>query len=142
MTKIFDSNSQNQTFEIAKQIARQSDPGDVFALEGDLGSGKTTFVKGFAKALGVEANITSPTFVVLKRYKTSNAKIANLIHIDAYRLSGSSDAESIGFTEIIKDPLSVTLIEWPERIEGLLPSRTKRISFEYVSDKERKITIK
>ncbi len=106
---------------LAKAILRASMPSRavVVALQGELGSGKTTFVKGFAKGLGVRSRITSPTFVILNKYKIPNTKY--LHHIDCYRLRKPADLLSIGWKHILKDPRNIVLLEWPERIRRLLP---------------------
>lgn len=135
------SKNEKETYALAGKIALETKPGDVFALQGDLGSGKTTFVKGFAKALGVRNTITSPTYVILKRYSANHAKIKNLIHIDCYRLEGGSDVESIGLNEYIDDADSVILIEWPEKILPILQNPVKTIKFEIIDTHKRKMTV-
>lgn len=134
------SNSEKETFTIAKMIARKAQGGDIFALWGDLGSGKTTFSQGFAKALGVNKNITSPTFVILKRYPLK-FKADFLIHADCYRLSNENDIEAIGLEEYFVQKNVIILIEWPEKIQKYLPKRTKNIHFQYLNESKRKITL-
>lgn len=128
---------------MAQKIARQAKPGDIFALKGDLGSGKTTFAQGFASALGIKNIVTSPTFVISKSYPVSENKngIKELVHIDCYRLNQASDAESIGLSDYLEDENCVLLIEWPEEIWGAIKNRAKEICFETVSENERKITL-
>lgn len=112
----------------------------VIGLFGDLGSGKTTFTQILGKKLGVEEVMTSPTFVIQKNYllaKKNNFK--NLIHIDAYRLESSEELKTLGFTEILKDPTNLILIEWPERVEGILPTNLFKINFKFISEFEREI---
>ncbi len=110
------------------------------ALSGDLGAGKTTFVKGLAKGLGITKNITSPTFVILKSYKTNGrGGIRHLVHLDCYRMEDKSDAEGIGLPEYFKQKGTLVLIEWPEKIESILPRTTKYINFEYLEENSRKI---
>lgn len=111
------------------------------ALFGDLGSGKTTFVKALAKKLGVEKEITSPTFVIMKKYETNQGDIKELIHIDCYRLSSMEDAESIGFSEILERENAVIVLEWPERVWPLIKKRARKISFEYIDETKRKVTL-
>ena len=146
------SHSEKDTFKIAAQIAQKLKPGDILALIGDLGSGKTVFVKGLARALGVKEAITSPTFVIAKEFaitkpQTSNLKSQNygknhlsLIHIDCYRI-GMSDVESIGLMEYLDRDDAIVVIEWADRIEPLLPSRTKKMYFENLGDNKRKIGV-
>ena len=126
--------------------------GDVLALYGDLGSGKTTFTKFLGNRLGVKENITSPTFVIEKRYKINNqitnnplithgesrSQTAELIHIDCYRM-GEQNIDEHYLSELFADKDSVIVIEWPEKIEKYLPKNCKKIEFEYISEKKRKI---
>ncbi|MFA5926983.1 MAG: tRNA (adenosine(37)-N6)-threonylcarbamoyltransferase complex ATPase subunit type 1 TsaE [Patescibacteria group bacterium] len=136
------SHNEKETYALADKIAKASHAGDIFALSGDLGSGKTTFVKAFAKSMNVGQPITSPTFVLIKTYKIAEERIeANvLVHVDAYRLQGESDVEAIGLHEFMQRKDTIVLIEWPERVEGSLPDKTKHISFEYIDENTRKIT--
>lgn len=116
----------------------------VFGLAGDLGSGKTSFVQGVAKAFGIQEHITSPTFVLLKKYQIPNTKFQinsnfqfqNLIHVDAYRLDGEHDLKLLGYNEIIPDPKNLVLVEWPERV-GL--SEIPLIHFKFINETTREI---
>ncbi len=94
----------------------------VVFLKGDLGAGKTTFTKSVAAALNIEEEITSPTFVILKRYLITNMgdsfPYTNLIHIDAYRLKSYRELEQIKFSEYLYNPKNLILLEWPEMVEG------------------------
>lgn len=134
----FISTSEAKTIGLAEKIAKTAKGGQVYALFGDLGSGKTTFVKGFAEGLGVVKTITSPTFVIMKLYATT-LKI-KLAHLDCYRLKDATDAESLGVSEIINDKNYLLIIEWPERIKEILPKDHIKIVFEYLDEKRRKIT--
>lgn len=131
------SKNEKETFDFAKSLADKATAGDIFALQGDLGSGKTTFVKGFAKALGIKKEITSPTFVFLKQYPIDSRGITLLVHVDCYRISSREDAQSIGLLEFFDREDIILLIEWPERIEELLPERTNMLRFSYIDDKTR-----
>ena len=103
----------------------------IVALQGDLGSGKTTFAQGFGKIVGVEENMPSPTFVIMKSYNIDWNGFKKLIHIDAYRLEKEDELLHLGWDELIKDPENFILIEWPERVEGLIPKDAKRIHFKH-----------
>ena len=137
--------------DLAKKWIKEKGP-VVVALYGDLGSGKTTFVQFFAKVIGVKEKVLSPTFVVIKTFKISDANTrihandANrfkfLVHIDAYRLKSAKDLLDLGFKDIIKDKGNIVLIEWPEKIERYLPKNAIKIYFKTMSEKERKIVIK
>lgn len=97
----------------------------VIELRGDLGAGKTTFTQGFLEALGVRGRVTSPTFVLMKRFALTGAAkrsgFKHAYHIDAYRFRAPKEADALGLKEILKDPQAIVLIEWPERLQGLLP---------------------
>ncbi len=101
----------------------------VLALYGDLGFGKTTFTQEIGKLLRVKDAITSPTFVVMKRYETEDARFQNLIHVDAYRLESALELEVLGFTDWIERPDSLIIIEWADKVEELLPDNATRLRF-------------
>ena len=105
----------------------------ILALKGNLGSGKTTLTQGLAKALGIKKRITSPTFVILKRFK-------NFYHIDCYRLRKPEEILELGFREIIANPKNIVVIEWPEKIKKLLPKQTIFLRFKFISEKQREIS--
>jgi tRNA threonylcarbamoyladenosine biosynthesis protein TsaE len=134
------SKSKEETYLLAAKIATKAKGGDIFALSGDLGAGKTTFVQGFAKNLGVTSAVTSPTFVLMKQYPVNKNEIKILVHVDCYRMADANDTESIGLPEYFERKDTVILIEWPEKIDSILPARTKQIKFEYIDDETRKIT--
>jgi len=121
----------------------------VVALYGELGSGKTSFVQGIAKALGITETIISPTFILLKKYKRPDLKeqggkrsgFGELIHIDLYRIEDEKELLHFRFDELMKDPKNIICIEWAEKAETLLPKDTIRIYFKHVSEDEREIMI-
>lgn len=113
----------------------------VLALKGDLGAGKTALTKAIAQNLGVEEHVTSPTFVIMKSYAlTGHAQFHTLIHIDAYRVEDERELVVLGFPTLLSDPHTLVVIEWPERIAGLLPLRTVVVSLAIGSHNERIIT--
>ncbi|MCX6808382.1 MAG: tRNA (adenosine(37)-N6)-threonylcarbamoyltransferase complex ATPase subunit type 1 TsaE [Candidatus Berkelbacteria bacterium] len=133
--------SEQETTDFAKKIASLAKPGDIYALKGDLGSGKTVFSKGFLRSFGVEKNITSPTFVIMKKYDLlNNSKVREILHIDCYRFNGPEDALSIGLDEYLQDDNIIMLIEWPEKIWSLVQDRAKLIQFEYLEGDKREIS--
>ena len=140
----FISSSEKETKQIAGRLARQITRG-VIALSGELGAGKTTFVQGFAKGLGIKEKIISPTFVLIRQHpipktkKNLPAGRQALFHIDLYRLE-SVDVEILGIDEIIRNPNNIVLIEWAEKIKHLLPKNTYWILLEVVEDNTRTIT--
>lgn len=115
----------------------------VIGLYGDLGAGKTVFVKGVARALSVSEVVASPTFAIEKIYKIPEGKMFRyLIHIDAYRLEGGSELIALGWKDIVKDPQNIIIIEWAERVEELLPGSTKKIHFSHLDETTRGVSVK
>ena len=117
----------------------------VIGLEGELGAGKTTFVKGFAKGLGIKDKITSPTFILMKVYNFKG-KIEGgpkfLFHFDCYRLKDHKDMALLGAKEFMADPRNIVLIEWSDRIEKILPTRYIKVHIDHIDKKTRKITVR
>ena len=113
----------------------------IVALYGDLGSGKTTFVKAVAKAFGLKNTVTSPTFVIEKIYKINNSVFDHLIHIDAYRLKNEDELKHLGWEEISKNPKNIIFIEWPENVKDLIPSDVKKIEFKFIDENVREIVV-
>jgi len=112
----------------------------VVGLKGDLGAGKTTFTKSVAKTLGVEGAVTSPTFVIEKIYKLPELGVfSRLIHIDAYRLDDTRELSNIGWEELVNDPENLILLEWPEKVEELLPKNMITINFKFIDEDTREI---
>lgn len=140
MVEIITKNS-TETKKIAVKIGKRLQSGNILALEGDLGSGKTTFTQGLAKSLGVKTRVLSPTFTILRQYKISREKFKILNHLDCYRIAGASDLESLDITSLLSQPNSLTVIEWPERIIDLLPATTLKISFITLTGQQRKIIL-
>lgn len=117
----------------------------VVALHGDLGAGKTVFTKIIAEFLGVELEVTSPTFVIEKVYEIKEHKygpFAHLVHIDAYRLESSTEIKKLHWDEKIKDKKNLIVVEWPEKIEEVIPPDAYHLYFEFVDETTRKIEIK
>lgn len=113
----------------------------VLALSGDLGSGKTTFIQGFLRGLGVRRKITSPTFVITKSYKLKTKSYKLGYHIDCYRIKKSKELLDLGLKEILNNLENIVLIEWPERIKKILPKDLIWIKFEY-GEKENERVLK
>jgi tRNA threonylcarbamoyladenosine biosynthesis protein TsaE len=111
-------------------------------LFGDLGSGKTTFTQAVGKILTVVEVMTSPTFVIEKRYDLDGKfGFKKLIHIDAYRLDSGSEILKLNFQEDLNNPNNLILIEWPERVEGAMPQDIIKINFKFISEFEREIEL-
>lgn len=124
--------------ELGEKLAKRLSRGDVVALYGDLGSGKTTFTKGVGRGLGIKdsRHINSPTFVLIKEYE---AKLP-LYHIDLYRLDNLKDIEDIGIEEYIYGD-GVAIIEWAEKIENILPEKHISARFKIKGENKREIEI-
>ena len=103
----------------------------VVALQGELGSGKTAFAKALGKMMGIDEHIVSPTFVIMKSYEIDWKGFKKLIHIDAYRLESESELLSLGWNKLVANPEHLILIEWPERVESILPKDSRRIFFKH-----------
>ncbi len=138
------THSEEDNFEVAKNFLEKISPKNVavvVGLYGNLGAGKTAFTKAVAKNLGVEDTITSPTFVIEKIYELTGQKFKHLIHIDAYRLEREQELVSLGWHDITANPENLIFIEWPERVEGIMPEHIK-ILFDTLEDSNsRKIEI-
>lgn len=134
MAYIFTSNSEEETKTFAKQLASYMSAGDVITLSGNLGAGKTTFTKGFAKGLGIKRAVSSPTFTIIKEYK---GKLP-LYHMDVYRLEHSE--EDIGFDEYFYGD-GVTVVEWAAFIKEFLPKDRLNIEINYIDETSREIKL-
>lgn len=155
----FLSGSLEETAKIAVNFAESKftkfEGATVVGLYGDLGAGKTTFMKYLAEYFGIKETIQSPTFVIMKKYRLlgssretlekENLRLAPsdyklLIHIDAYRIEKEDEMINLGWSEIISNPCNLICVEWPERIAGIMPPHIV-ITFQHVSETERKISI-
>jgi tRNA threonylcarbamoyladenosine biosynthesis protein TsaE len=133
----YTTHSPEETRELAKRFADELQPGDILVLKGPLGSGKTCFVQGIARGLGItERYITSPTFVLIREYQGR----LPLYHVDLYRLGSGIEIGMLGLDEYLNGD-GVTAIEWPEKMEDGLPERTIKISIECLEEMTRKIII-
>lgn len=125
---------------MGEKIGTSLTGGEIIALEGDLGSGKTTFIQGLAKGLGVSSVVISPTFILMRAYPAGEK---NFYHLDLYRLEGEleGEIENLGLLDLWGRKENVVVIEWAEKITKLLPKDTKVINFEYLGENERKIIV-
>ena len=123
-----------------KQASTVGDSGMVVALSGDLGAGKTTFTQQIAEILGVTETVTSPTFVIMKSYQTTDTVFQTFVHIDAYRIENDTEMRPLGFDELITKPNSLICIEWAERISTFLPPRTIKLDVEALPHGKHQIT--
>ena len=145
MIKIL-TESPNQTRKIGEVLAKEvlENPlggrAFVLGLRGDLGGGKTVFLQGFAKGLGIKERITSPTFVLMRRFPVLASRYKNFYHLDCYRIEGSKDILSLGFKDILSDPQNIVAVEWADKISKLL-KRFVLIRFKFIGEKRRELTI-
>lgn len=160
MHEEFITQSEKETKELGRLLARELKGGEVVCLCGDLGAGKTTFTQGLLEALGAEKPYTSPTFVIMKKYKTkrqvtsdkgqgvgrkirttSDRNICTVYHFDAYRV-GTEDVLALGWEELSDDPENVCIVEWADRISPIIPYQALWIGFEWLDEKRRKLTLR
>lgn len=113
----------------------------IIGLVGDLGGGKTTFLQGFGRELGIKGKILSPTFLIMRRFKVSGFKFKNFYHIDCYRVDKPKEILDLGFKEIISNPRNIVAIEWAEKVKKILPKETTWIKFQFGGKNKRKIII-
>jgi tRNA threonylcarbamoyladenosine biosynthesis protein TsaE len=135
---IIEVNSEQATRELAEKIGSSLQGGEVFELVGDVGAGKTTFVKGLAKGLAVEDEIQSPSFTISRVYDARDG--LQLVHYDFYRLSEPGILAN-EVAEMVHDDKTVTVIEWAAIVEGVLPRNRQTIRFESPSENTRAITV-
>ena len=139
--------SDKETRELGKRMANQLNGGEVLALVGELGSGKTTFVQGLAKGLGIKKRVISPTFIIMRRYdlgfKIYGSRIKSFYHADLYRLEKNIEHEikNLGLTEIWEKRENIVAIEWAEKIREFLPKSTIWIKFEQFDENSRRIML-
>ena len=122
---IWESGREEESFQIAKKLGEKAKKGEIYCLEGELGTGKTVFAKGFAKGLGIEEIVDSPTFTIVKEYQGRE----KLYHFDVYRIEDVEELQEIGFSEMISGD-AICLIEWASQIEKEIPENAKWITIE------------
>ena len=132
----FISNSPDETIAFARAWAESLRPNDIVALSGDLGAGKTHFVKGLVQGLGGTDQVTSPTFTLLHEYRSGRLPV---FHFDFFRLKRQSEIDEIGFDEYL-DAGGVVVIEWADRFPQALPGKTRWLRIEAVNEVERAIS--
>ena len=123
--------------KFAKEILEKKPKKTAFVvgLEGELGGGKTTFLQGFAKGLGIKEKILSPTFVIMKKFN-------DFYHIDCYRIEKPKELLDLGFKKITSNPKNIIVIEWADRIRKIMPKHTLWIKFDFINEKRRRITFR
>jgi tRNA threonylcarbamoyladenosine biosynthesis protein TsaE len=148
--KIFITKSAKETQKIGRGLAqkilenRQKEGENkpiVLELIGDLGGGKTTFLQGFALGLGIKEKILSPTFVIMKSFKSKKNNDFVFYHMDSYRLKNSKDALQVGLKDILRNPNTIIAIEWAEKIKPILPKNNIKINFIFLEKNKRKLLL-
>ena len=137
---IFETFNHQETFELGEKLSAKVNPGDIIRLDGDLGVGKTVFTQGFAKGLGIDDNINSPTFTIIQVYEEGRIP---LYHFDAYRIGDYEEMYEIGYEEYFFGE-GVCIVEWASLIEEIMPENTIKIQIEKDLEKGldyRKITV-
>jgi tRNA threonylcarbamoyladenosine biosynthesis protein TsaE len=132
--------SAQETQSLGQKIGFDLKQGRLLAFYGELGSGKTTFIQGLAKGLGIKKRILSPTFVFVRSYPLSPQ--GTFYHVDLYRINKVSEATGLGLEEIFADPKAITVIEWAEKIKPILPKKRTDVFFKYLGENQRRIKIK
>jgi tRNA threonylcarbamoyladenosine biosynthesis protein TsaE len=138
---IYETHSPEETFEIGKKMGEEAKPGLIIAMTGDLGVGKTLFTQGFAKGLGIEGPVNSPTFTILQVYEDGRLPF---YHFDVYRIGDVEEMDEIGFEDYVFGS-GASIIEWAELIDEIIPEEAVRVLIEKDPEKGfdyRKITIK
>lgn len=140
-----ESSSVKKTKNFAGKVLPLLKKNNLICLYGELGAGKTVFVKGLAKILGIKKPVLSPTFVLLKKYKIKKSLSAisyqSLVHLDLYRIKNGNDLKSFDLNEVLNDRKNLLVIEWPKKIEKILPKKRINIYFKHINEKKRKIKL-
>jgi tRNA threonylcarbamoyladenosine biosynthesis protein TsaE len=139
--KAYISHSPEETFSLGRELGQSLHGGEVLALYGDLGVGKTALVQGVAAGLGIKATVNSPTFTIMKLYPVKKEKIKQFCHIDAYRLSSGQELLDIGTDDYLGQADTVSAVEWAEKAESILPAEVIRIKVQIIGEQKRKIII-
>jgi tRNA threonylcarbamoyladenosine biosynthesis protein TsaE len=138
MSEEFITSSAQETKALGENFAKQLRGGDFVAFYGDLGSGKTTFIQGLARGLGINRRIISPTFIIARHYKIDKG---NFYHVDLYRTASKHDLLGIGLDQVTTDKDNIVALEWAEKMGEMLPQKRTEIKFAYLDENKRKIII-
>lgn len=137
MQAVFDSKSEDQTLSLGKKIGRSLVRGDVVAIKGELGAGKSVIVRGICEGLGIAQRTRSPSFTFMNRYRGP----VDVYHVDLYRIEHMGELATLGWEEVIYSD-SITLIEWADKLGSLLPSASLDISIEMTGEETRRILLR
>lgn len=139
MDKAIITNSPEETEKLGEEVANSLEKQNLVFLFGNLGSGKTTFAKGFAKGLRIAERIISPTFIIIREHEIKNRKF---YHIDLYRIQSPDDIRGLGLKEILSDEKNIVLVEWAEKLKNILPRKRIELHFEDLGENKRRVDIK
>lgn len=145
MKRKFLTKSPAQTKKLAERLAKsilqeeKRKKSFVIGLEGELGGGKTTFLQGFAKGLGIKERVLSPTFILMRRFSLKGG--LNFYHLDCYRIAKPEEILDLGFRDIVLGSQNILAVEWADKIKKILPKNTLRIKIRVVSEKKREISV-
>ena len=128
---------------IARRVLRvRQRRASTVALQGPLGSGKTTFIQGFFRELGIRSRAVSPTFILIRRIPLSKRKFRNVFHVDAYRIGNRKEVLTLNLSEIFADPTNIVMVEWAERVGRIIPKEAMWLTFEHGRRKnDRMVTV-
>ena len=139
----FVTRSVEETWELGRRLGRAAPVGTVFALRGMLGAGKTQLVRGIAEGAGVKdlGVVSSPTYVLMNVYEAGVGSGKAVYHVDAYRVGGGEDFAAVGLEEIMDEGEGLVVVEWPERIEAMLPEQRVEVRMEVLEENERQVEV-
>jgi tRNA threonylcarbamoyladenosine biosynthesis protein TsaE len=139
------TNSSEETQKLGENFSQKLKGGDFIAFYGELGSGKTTFIQGLARGLGIQRRIISPTFIIMRiydlRFKIQESGPKKFYHVDLYRTGSRHDLLGVGLDQIIQDQDNIVALEWAEKMGDMLPKKRIDIKLEYLGDNKRRITV-
>ncbi|MBI2587675.1 tRNA (adenosine(37)-N6)-threonylcarbamoyltransferase complex ATPase subunit type 1 TsaE [Candidatus Azambacteria bacterium] len=149
MRKTFITRNAKETQALAVMLAKELRGGEVIALEGELGAGKTTLVQGLAKGLGIKEKVLSPTFVIMKffdvpapRQARGVTRVRTLVHVDCYRIKSPKELLALGWRELLKEKSNTIVIEWADRVRLILPRHYLSLRFRFANHDQREILFK
>ncbi|MGQ9699658.1 MAG: tRNA (adenosine(37)-N6)-threonylcarbamoyltransferase complex ATPase subunit type 1 TsaE [Candidatus Bipolaricaulaceae bacterium] len=138
MEKVLITESPEETMDVAMDLGRRLKEGDVVALVGELGTGKTTFVKGLARGFWIPEEVLSPSFLLARTYRGKRV----LHHLDLYRIRSEEELLEVGLTDLLPPEEGVTVVEWADRFPRLIPPSAMWVILEHLGEKKRRITIR
>lgn len=132
---------EEEAARFARGLTPNAQQATVVALQGDLGAGKTTFVRGMLRFFGITESVTSPTFVIAKTYSPNVGPFTRIVHIDAYRLHDANELHTIGWDDVLLNPHTLVLLEWPEQVAGALPQESTTVRLSYIDETTREFRV-